>query len=252
MTFCYINGKFIKSENAKISLKDRGFRFGDGVFETIKFENSELKYFYKHFTRLCDGLSAINIKPPTTNHQLLTTITNLIQKNNLNTGFVRIMITRGQGSRGYLPTNETPPTIIIETMPERQMDLSNIRLCVSEYRKIPLECLPSNYKLMNGLNYTLAKQEARDKGFFDCVMLTIDGFISECSSSNVFWKKNGVFYTPSLDTGCLKGVMREVFMEENKGVIEGKFTLEEIKNADEIYISNVLIGFIKVKDLQKF
>lgn len=244
----YINGKYFAESEAKISIKDRGLRFGDGVFETIKFVDNKLEHFEKHLNRLNDGLQAIKINFDSNNLEKI--IYELIAKNGLNSGIARIMITRGEGSRGYLPTYQTPPSVIIETMPLREMDLTNIKLCVSPYKKIPLECLPVNYKLMQGMNYALAKQEAKEQGFFDTIMLTTDGFISECTSSNIFFEKDGKIYTPSLDCACLRGVMREVIIEENKGkIIEGKFTLNELKTADKIFITNSIIGKVEVNDI---
>lgn len=247
-----INGQYFDAEDAKISVKDRGFRFGDGVFETIKFKNNELQHIEKHLKRLKEGLDAIDIKFDIVDIPKLAL--KLLRENNHakegDISVARIAITRGQGSRGYLPTNQTPPNVVIETMLQPQMNIDKVKLCVAPYKKIPPECIPSNYKLMQGLNYTLAKKYAKENGFFDAIMLTIDGFIAECSSSNIFWEKGGKLYTPSLETGCLKGVMREVVIEENKGkVTEGKFTLDDLKAADKIFITNTVIEKLEVEEV---
>jgi len=232
--FAWINNKFIESEFAQISIHDRSFRFGDGVFETIYIYNRKLYLWKDHFARLEKSLEVLEIDYNLSS--LLDTSLKLIEKNEIVNGFLRITITRGKGSRGYLPIIEKGPNIIIETLPEKE-NSESIELGVSNIRKIPLECLPA-IKSCNGLNSTLTRMEAEKIGFQDLIQLSVDDFICETSSANIFWIKNKKFYTPSLELPVLPGIMRKKIIGDQQ-VKEGKFKLENILAADEVFLTNI-------------
>lgn len=249
MSTININGKLIPENEAKISVKDRGFRFGDGIFDTIKVVAGKLYRFDMHMQRIKGGLAALKIDFDTSSLQ--EEILNTIHYNNIDEGIARISITRGEGSRGYMPTRDMDPNYVIETMSAREMDLFNIRLCVSSYTKPSASSMPVNFKLMQGLNSTLAKMEARETGFFDAVLLNDKGQICECSSSNIFWVKGNRIFTPSLDCGILDGVTRKIVLElYGNNISEGIFTLDDISDADEIFITNSVIGILPVKEVE--
>lgn len=249
MSFIYVNGNFYEDSEAKISVKDRGFRFGDGVFETIAFYNGKLYRWDLHKKRLDDGLASIKIV--FNSDRLENDILRTIQKNGLTTGLARLTITRGEGSRGYLPTEKATPNLVIEAMPRPPMEREHANLCVSKYKKIPLECLPVNYKITQGLSSTLAKMEAHEKGFFDALMLNVDNYISECSAGNIFWVKGKEIYTPRYDCDILEGVMRQIVLDKSPySVIHGRFKLKELKRADEVFITNVAWKVLAVNEIE--
>ncbi len=249
MSFIYINGNFYEEVDAKISVKDRGFRFGDGVFETISFHNGKLYRWDLHKKRLDGGLEAIKLDFNT--ERLESDILKTIQKNGLTSGSARLTITRGEGSRGYLPTYQKISNVVIEAMERPEMNRVDGNLCVSKYRKIPNECLPVNYKLSQGLNSTLAKIEAREKNFFEALLLNIDDEIAECASANIFWTRGKKIYTPSLEAGALDGVMRSVVKELSPyKVVEGRFKLKDLRKADEIFITNVTVRVLPVSAVE--
>ncbi len=249
MAFIFINGNFFEESEAKISVKDRSFRFGDGIFETLSFYDGTLYRWDLHLKRLEEGLKAIKIDYNTDN--LKNNILKTIEKNGLTTGVARIAISRGEGSRGYMPTNQKPANTVIEAMARPEMDLPHVSLTVSSYKKIPLECLPVNYKLAQGMNSTLAKMEARDKGYFEALQLNIKNEIAECASGNIFWVKDGTIYTPSLDCGILNGVIRQVLLELSPvKIIEGHFTVDDLKNANEVFITNISWKVLFVSEIE--
>lgn len=249
MAFIYINGNFHEDSEAKISIKDRGFRFGDSVFETINFRDGRIFRWDLHKRRLEGGLEALKIDFNT--ERLENDILKTIERNRLTSGSARVAITRGEGSRGYMPTYQKPCNVVIEAMESLPMEREYANLCVSKYRKIPAECLPVNYKISQGLNSTLAKIEARDKGFFEALQLNMKDEIAECASANIFWVKGNKIYTPSLDCGILNGVTRQVVMELSPyKVVEGKFKLKDIKKADEVFITNVSIKMLFVNEIE--
>ncbi len=234
--FVFVNDKFLGIQERHISVEDRGFRFGDGVFETIRVTRGSLYNWEKHIKRLKGGLEAISINVDIS--RLKNKAIELIKKNNEADCLLRISITRGIGSQGYLPT-DSKPAIVIETMPIPEKP-KNIKLCISSYEKISPKALPVNCKTMQGLNSTLARMEAVEKGYYDAIMLNAEGYVCETSSSNIFWVKEKTIFTPSLELGVLAGTTREAIIKisPNK-IVEGKFKINDIKDAEEIFITNV-------------
>lgn len=248
MAVISINDEFFEENEAKISVKDRGFRFGDGIFDTMSFYNKEIYRYDLHIKRIKQGLKAIKINCDTSN--LEQSILKTIDANKLNNGLARIAITRGEGSKGYLPTYKTKPTIVIEAMKRPEMDLTNINLCISPYKKTSGESLPVNYKLMQGLNSTLCKIDAKERGFFDAIMLNEKGYICECSSSNIFWIKDNNIYTPSLKCGILNGVMRQIILEKIPNIKEGEYKIEELEEAEELIITNISVKSLSISEVE--
>jgi aminodeoxychorismate lyase len=253
MALSYINGNFYEDFDAKISIKDRGFRFGDSLFETVSFYNKKLFCWELHLKRLELGLKSLKIIFNT--EQLESLAYKIINANKIDNGFIRICITRGEGSRGYLPTNAKPPSIIIECNERLPIATEFANLYISDIKKIPVECLPVNQKLSQGLNSTLAKIEASENNCFEALQLTVEGYISECSSANIFWIKDNNLFTPSLNCSALNGTIRQYLINNlNKTSLtlnEGKFTLEDLKTADEVFITNVSVVIMPVKSIQK-
>lgn len=245
-----INGKIVSSKNAAISVQDRGFRFGDGLFETCLIKNGLIYNFYAHFARLEAGLKAIKIELDC--RVIKESCKKLIQKNKIKDGILRIAISRGVGSFGYLPAKDIKPTIIIETLKKPETPKSPIKLMVSSYEKPSLRSLPVNYKLANSLNSVLAKIEAVEKNCFDAILLNEKKQISETSSSNIFWIKDNVLHTPDLSCGCLAGTIREKIIKLSPIKIKlTKAKIEDLLEADEAFISNVAIGVLAIDVIGK-
>ncbi len=246
MGLILVNNELLNDEEAMISVKDRGFRFGDGIFETMPFYNKVIYRADDHLERLKNGLESINIEYSLENFK--DKIKYVIDANDIENGFARICITRGQGSRGYLPTYKTDASLVIEIVNRAHMESPHGDLIISPYKKIPLECLPVNNKLMNGLNYSLAKEDAKKQNYFDGILLTLDEKISECASSNIFWIKGETLFTPSLKTGAVAGVTRKAIMElSHYEVVEGEFNFLKLSGADEIFITNVTVGIFPIE-----
>jgi branched-chain amino acid aminotransferase len=249
MSFIYLNGNFYEDTEAKISVKDRGFRFGDGVFETISFYDGNIFRWDLHKARLEGGLNALKIEFNT--ERLEYDILRTIEKNSLMTGFARVAISRGEGSQGYLPTYQKPYNLVIEVMERPNMEREYANLIVSKYRKIPKECLPVHFKISQGLNSTLAKMEARELNYFEALQLNVDDEIAECASGNIFWVIGKTIYTPSLECSVLNGVMRQVIIEKSPyRIVQGRFKLKHIKKADEVFITNVSIRLLAVNEIK--
>ena len=247
MQYTYLNHKLTPASEALVPVTDRGFRFGDGVFETIRVHGGVPYRFEWHMQRLTAGLKAANIVFDSNN--LPSECADLLRRNQCGEGLLRIQVTRGSSGSGYLPA-EAPPTCLIETMPLTPSPAEPISLYLSSYRRIPATCLPVSAKLAQGMNSTLARMEAHEHGCFEALQLTTSGIIAQCSSSNIFWRKGNTLYTPALDAGVLEGSMRAAILSLYPHTIhETHADMEALAGADAICITNSAWLALPVKQL---
>lgn len=245
--FVYLSDSFVRSDEALIDVSDRGFRFGDGVFETIRLQNGILFRINNHLERLEQSLKVIKIDFDTS--PLKQICLNLVKKNSADNGFVRISISRGVGSVGYLPKIGNKPTMVIQVLENTAQNNEPVDLWLSSYRKIPDICLPSHAKTAQGLSSTLARLEAQENKCFEALLLSVEGNICEGSSGNIFWYKQGRLYTPK--NNILHGIIRQTVIEISPyEVIQGNFTIDELQKAEEVFITNVAWLVKPIKSLQ--
>lgn len=244
--FIYLNDSYITTDKAFISVHDRGFLFGDGIFETMKFIDSKICFFELHQQRLLHGLEDIKIKLSLVD--LESKILKLTSLNMEDNCIIRISITRGIGSQGYMP-NVSMPTLIIETKPLTNFDYKPKSLMISSYEKISQRALPIQSKLMQGLNSTLALIEARENFHFDAILLNANNELTEASSSNVFWLIDSVLHTPSLLSGILNGVTRRRLIRSCINTNEGRYNIPNICKAELIFLTNTVYDLIPVTKL---
>jgi branched-subunit amino acid aminotransferase/4-amino-4-deoxychorismate lyase len=256
--FIIKNDELISENKANISIKERGFLFGDGIFESAKIFNSKIYNFKQHLSRIKKGLEALKFK-----NEIFEIIENLeekslklIAKNNIKEGILRISISRGIGSNGYKPTYESKPLIIIETLQNRDLP-KFLNLAISKNKKPQSNSFPINHKTANSLIYVLNKLEAEESGFFDLVMLNNNDYISEISSANIFWAKDKKIFTPSKKCDILPGIIRQKLLEISPlEILEVEENISSLKNADEIFITNSSFLLVNIdeflnKKLQK-
>jgi branched-chain amino acid aminotransferase len=233
--YIYLNNQFVTSENAFVSVRDRGFLFGDGVFETIAVHNSVPFAWEQHLLRLELALKYTKISANIDNLQAMCK--KLLHKNNIENGMLRIAVSRGVGSQGFLPMG-AEATIVIETKEQGNFP-ENATLYKSSYRKISSDMIPVEVKTAQGLNSTLARIEAKENNCFEALLLNINNEIAECSSSNIFWVKDDIIYTPSIKCGVLRGVIRETLLDISPYKIkQSNYKIEHIIQADEVFITN--------------
>ncbi len=248
MQYCSVNYQIKLENEASISINERGFLFGDGIFETCRIKDGKIDSYQSHLNRLKLGLEAIKIDFDLS--KLEENTTQLITKNNLKEGIVRIYISRGNGSIGYLPKPNIKPLIIIQTKNLPKKPTGPINLWVSKLTKISNKSLPVSYKLAQGLNSTLAKIEAQENNCFDSLLLNDKGEICETSSANIFWVKDNILYTPHKDCGLLLGTVRQKIIDLSPiEVKEVKFNLDQLLLADEIFITNVSYKILQINQI---
>ena len=244
-------GDIIPKNTACISIEDRGMRFGDGVFETVLIAYGTAYCWDLHRTRLQQGCMALRI--PYDTSKLQAQCIALIEKNHVHHGMLRIMVTRGAGSEGYLPTYANQPTVIIETISHDIDVLQTLReytLYVSSYKRLHPHMLPTQAKLMQGVNATLARLEAQDEQCDDALMLDINNHISEAASGNILWQYRNQYYTPHLDSGCVAGTMlARLKTLLNQPVHHILCSIEMLENVEAIIMTNAIKGAVAISSI---
>lgn len=249
MTFAYVKNTFLPKDQACISIEERGFKFGDGVFETIRVYNSIPYQWNLHLARVKEGIDTLKIAADLS--KLYALSLELLHKNNVSEGLLRISISRGIGSRGYMPTEDSleSSTLVIETLPLPPKQIDPVDLWISSFQKISAKALPVNIKLMQGVNSILARMEAAENNCFESLMLGDRAQICECSSSNIFWYRDNTLFTPSRMSGIMAGTTREAVIRLFPKVKEGLFLLKELHQAEEVFITNAAWQIVPVKSL---
>lgn len=235
MQYIYAQNQFIGQDTRFISADDRAFRFGDGVFDTALVVDGRPYDLASHIDRLKAGLAffriALDLKG------IETICTELIAKNKLHTGYVRMVVSRGEGKAavGYLPSS-TEPYLVVQTAEAPFPIYKPLSLVVSPHAaSIHHPC-----KVMSAMLYTLSMLEAREAACDNALILDAHGHICETASGNIFWLKDGVLHTPELSLPLVPGTLRKKILSlANMPVNEGRFTLADITMADEIFMTNV-------------
>jgi len=240
----YINGKFVPKNEAKTSVYDHGFLYGDGVFEGIRAYNGRIFRLDEHLERMYDSAKAIDLKIPLSKEEMKKAIIETLLKNNLKDAYIRPIVSRGDGDLGLDPRKCPKPNIFIITQEWGAMygDLYEkglTAITVGVRRNAP-EALPPNIKSLNYLNNILAKIEANAKGGDEAIMFDVHGNISEGSGDNIFVVKNNRIITPPT-LNNLRGITRlaaiELAVREGLEVSETNIGLFDIYTADEVFVT---------------
>ena len=253
----FLNDRFVKRDEAKISVFDHGFLYGDGVYETLRSYNGRFLLSERHVARLRRSCNLIGLDLPIPEDQWSYLLTEALQRNGLVDASIRITISRGEGEMGIDPSLCGPPTVVILARPFVPYPLAlrerGVRLDLVNIRRNPLTAQSPQIKSLSFLNNILAKQEAVRAGAFDAIMLNIEGFITECTTSNVFFVEAGELKTPSTECGILDGITREIVMtlgqEQEIQVKEGCYTPDMLLNADECFITNTGMEVMPVREV---
>jgi len=241
----FINGDWVLDSKATISFNDLGFLYGDGLFETMRFDNANIFSFDKHFLRLEKGLHELSLQTPYDKKTVYRLLNEIIQKNNLNSGILRLMITRGTQNKKI---NNMIPNLYISIKPFYSIPTKPVKIIFYSENQFPLIRFNPAIKSMNYLGNMLAKKDADSKDAFEPIFYNNDSIITECAIRNIFYIKNNIVLTPSLDLGILSGVMRETIIDvvKNMGMKyqENHISLSDISNMDEAFISSTGIGLL--------
>jgi branched-chain amino acid aminotransferase len=250
----YVNGEFVPKEEAKISVFDHGYLYGDGVFEGIRAYNGRVFRLKEHIDRLYDGIKSIMINLSETKEEMKEIILQTLRENNLKDAYIRVVISRGTGDLGLDPRKCPRPTVVVITdkitLYPKEMYENGLKVITATTRRNIPEGVNPQMKSLNYLNNIMAKIEANQAGVLEAIMLNNENYVAECTGDNIFIVKNGKLITPPTYAGILIGITRNAVIElaENMGipVIEKNFTRHELFTADECFLTGTAAEVIPV------
>lgn len=242
--------------DAKISVLDHGFLFGDSVYEVVRTVGRRLFAFDEHFDRLHASAEAIALDLPLSRSELREAVEREVPRvQDPGEVYVRIVVTRGEGLLDLSPESCATPHLITIAKPlpvwPRSWYEEGIELRVVERMRNPRRAVSPAIKSGNYLNNVLALIEAKRAHANDALMLNEHGFLTECTTSNVFFARDGVLETPALECGILAGVTRAMVLDVARkvGIVarEGHFTVDDLHRADEAFITSTTKDLVPVR-----
>jgi branched-chain amino acid aminotransferase len=240
----YLNGKFVPENEARISVYDHGFLYGDGVFEGIRAYNGRIFRLEAHVDRLYESAKAIALDIPMTKEEMSELLLEACRVNNLRDAYLRPIVARGVGDLGLDPRKCKAPTVVVLARAFGALYgdkyEKGLRLCTVSARRNSPNSLSPNIKSLNYLNNILARIEVNAQDCDEGIMLDMNGFVSEATADNIFLLKNGVVITPPT-YNSLKGITRQAVIDIARDlgyeVVETPITLFDVYNADELFIT---------------
>lgn len=241
----WINGTYFDKEDAKVSVFDHGFLYGDGVFEGLRSYNGKVFKLQEHLVRLYESSAAVLLEVPYSIEELSNAVKEALELNEILDGYVRLVVTRGAGTLGLDPESCSHPQVVIiadtiKLYPQEFYDNGLEIITASTIRNHP-NALNSRVKSLNYLNNIMAKVEGTQAGCVEALMLNHTGHVSECTADNIFIVKNGVILTPSVDAGILEGITRQAVIdlaqEEELEVRECVLSRHDVYVADECFLT---------------
>jgi branched-chain amino acid aminotransferase len=271
----FLNDRFVPKEDAVVSVFDHGFLYGDGIYETLRAYGGRMFMLERHLARLRRSGRLIGLNIPVPEKDWPGLLTEALDRNGLgpahrglgrdSTGdvgasqdaHVRITISRGEGEIGLDPALCPCPTVVITVKPlspyPPHLFTGGVKLAVVTVRRNLVAALSPQVKSLNFLNNILAKQEATRAGAFDALMLNSEGRLTECTTSNLFFVRDGVLCTPSVECGILDGITREVVLllarENGIQIEEGRYNPEVLLQADECFLTNTTMELMPVSEI---
>ncbi len=261
MSYVFLNGNFVKSEEATVSVFDQGLLYGDGIFESFRSVGERLYQFPRHFERLMQSADALNYPINFSQQELEEILLKLREKNQLNNAYYRVTVTRGKGQIGFRRDMGNDLTLLIIGTEFKGFEDSyyteGIKLHLAQTRRNAPEAISPKIKSTSNLNSLLGKLEAKAAGAFEVIMLNSNQHICEGASSNIFWTKGQWVFTPAPSTGLLEGVTRATIIrlcEEQLDlrVIGGEYKLQDLKFADEVFITSTTLEVMSVVRVDDF
>ena len=246
----FLNGQFVPEAQAVIPVNDRGFMYGDGLFETMRVVNGRPFRLAQHLERMTRGADFLKIKPPFAPKELQQFAEQLIEQNQMPEAVLRVTLTRGPGERGYTPNAEGRPTVVMTLhaapAPENPIHWS---LITSSFR-VPAADPLSSFKTLNKLTHVMARAEAVEKGADEALLINTNGEVAETASGNLFWVYNDKICTTPTGRGVLPGITRAVVLEicQALGLLTNKRVIkpEALRNSEGIFVTQSALGIVPV------
>ncbi|KXS50501.1 branched-chain-amino-acid transaminase [Halanaerobium congolense] len=253
----YLNGEIVPEAQAKISVFDHGFLYGDGIFEGIRAYNGRVFMLDQHIKRLYQSAKTIMLDIPLTKKEMEAAILKTIRANELSDAYIRVVVSRGEGDLGLDPRKCSEPTVVIiasaiQLYPE-ELYKTGLKLVTVPTRRNGPEMVNPRIKSLNYLNNIMARIEANQQGAPEAIILNTDGYVAECTGDNIFIIEEDTITTPPRYAGILKGTKREIVLaaaaEMGLEVKEELFTRHDLFNADECFLSGTAAEAIPVVEV---
>jgi branched-chain amino acid aminotransferase len=263
--YVYLNDRIVPTAEAKVSVFDHGFLYGDGIYETMRVYDGVVFMLDEHLQRLYRSASLIRLDIHKDISEIKIAVYETLQANSLSNAYLRLTISRGQGPIGLDPELCKEPTFVVmatdfKNYPKSYYE-SGIKLKISSIRRNLKDALNPQIKSLNFLNNILAKIEAKNEDAYEAIMMNAEGYLTEGTISNIFFVTppipplsrgggGGVLCTPSIECGILDGITRAIVIDlavrNGITVREGKFTKDELYMASEVFITNTTVEVMPV------
>jgi branched-chain amino acid aminotransferase len=253
----YLNGEIVPEDEAKISVFDHGYLYGDGIFEGIRAYNGRVFMLDEHIERLYESAKTIMLDIKLTPEEMEEAILETIRANELRDAYIRVVVSRGVGDLGLDPRKCPEPTVVIiasaiQLYPEELYE-TGLKLVTVPTRRNGPEMVNPRIKSLNYLNNIMARIEANLHDAPEAIILNSDGYVAECTGDNIFIIDGETLYTPPIHAGILKGTKREIVLEIaaelGLEVREELFTRHDVFNADECFLSGTAAEVIPVVEV---
>jgi branched-chain amino acid aminotransferase len=251
----FVNGKFVPEEQAVVSIFDRGFLYGDGLFEAIRVRGGKPFRWEQHIERLQKGAELVKLKIPFSSKDLLNYAHELSAKNQMPEAILRLYVSRGIGERGYSPKGANNPFLAMALYPVPQFDLNDPprRKVVVAKITVPANHPLTAIKSTNKLIHVLARAEADAFGADEALLVNTNGDLAEGTSCNLFWIQENSIRTPTIDSGALPGITRNLVLElcSNLSVTtkETAAKPDVLFKADGVFLSHTTMGIVEVEQV---
>jgi len=254
----FLNGIFLPEADAVVSLNDRGFLLGDGLFETTRVAQGRPFRLAQHLERLTRGADFLKIKPPFSPKEIHRFATELIEKNGLADGVLRVTLTRGPGTRGYSANGANRPTLALtlHTLPPQSADEPVQWSLITSSFRIPASDALAAFKSTSKILNVLARGEAESKGADEALLLNTNGEVAGTAGGNLFWVYHDKICTVPTGRGVLPGITRAVVLEicQALGLETTKRVIkpEMLRNAEGIFVTQSALGIVPVVSFDGF
>ncbi|RQG92862.1 aminodeoxychorismate lyase [Natrarchaeobius halalkaliphilus] len=250
----HVDGELVPASEAAVSVDDRGFRYGDAAFETLRAYGDTVFAWDAHVERLEETCAALSLDHGLSSADLRGRIDETLSGNGLSDAYVRLSITRGVQPGKLTPHPDVGPTVVvyIKALPRGGLEGDPVwdgpaAVRTVETRRLPDEAIPASAKTHNYLNGILARAElAGSTGSVDApdeaLMLDLDDSVAEGATSNLFFVRDGTLHTPSTDGPVLPGITRDIVLELAREcdlpLEEGRYGIDDVREADEAFLTN--------------
>ncbi|MGB9780062.1 MAG: branched-chain-amino-acid transaminase [Caldanaerobacter sp.] len=257
MGLVYVNGEFVDSEKACISVFDHGYLYGDGIFEGIRVYDGVIFKLDEHLKRLYSMAKVLLLDIPLSMEEMKEKVVETVKINNLKDAYIRLVVSRGKGDLGLDPYKCPKPTVVIiadkiALYPESMYE-TGLKIITSSFRRNSIQALDPQIKSLNYLNNILAKIEAVKAGYPEALILNQEGYVAECTGDNIFIISDGVLYSPPSAVGALGGITRatviDIAKELNIPFEEKYFSLFNVYTADECFLTGTAAEAIPVVEV---